>query len=429
MARRGFFSLVWVALLDLFDQTTSFGRLAAVHVAMVAGDTLVTVSLAGSLFFSVSPTEAKSKVLAYLVLTFAPFAIVSPLLGPLIDRSANGRRIIVAVSGLSRIVLCWLMSRHLNSWLLFPEAFAVLVASKLYVVTRGTLVPEMSRTNQMPAPTQNQDAAGWPGTAANKAKGFAGFNAQLTLLGTGAGLILGLIGAAVQKVFGAATVLDVAAFVFFLAGVASFRLPRPRAKHDDTTESPWESPTGERNEVEVAWGLTAMSFLRFATGFLGFLLVFGLRHLHASLGWFGLALSATGVGSLVGLAIVTRLHGAREDATLLAWAHIVVGLATAYLWWQPSIVGQVALSAVVGLAGAIAQPSFDSITQQHVPPGEQGRTFAKFAVRQQLLWVMGAIIPVAISMGFQVGDAIMAIFCLGTGLTYGLGRRFVRKRP
>ena len=125
MKRRGFFSLAWVALRDLFDQNTSFGRLAAVHVGMMAGDTLVTVSLAGSLFFSVSPTEAKSKVLAYLMLTFAPFAVVSPILGPLIDRSVNGRRIIVAVSGLSRVLLCWMMSRHLDSWLLFPEAFAV----------------------------------------------------------------------------------------------------------------------------------------------------------------------------------------------------------------------------------------------------------------------------------------------------------------
>jgi len=79
--RRGFASLAWASAQDLFDQTTAFGRLALVHVLMMAGDTLVTVSLAGSLFFSVSPTEAKGKVLAYLLLTIAPFAVVSPLLG------------------------------------------------------------------------------------------------------------------------------------------------------------------------------------------------------------------------------------------------------------------------------------------------------------------------------------------------------------
>ena len=95
---------------------------------MMAGDTLVTISLAGSLFFSVSPTEAKGKVLAYLVLTIAPFAVVSPLLGPLIDHSPAGRRVLVALSASLRVALCWLMSRHLNSLWLFPEAFLVLVS-------------------------------------------------------------------------------------------------------------------------------------------------------------------------------------------------------------------------------------------------------------------------------------------------------------
>ena len=81
----------------LFDQNDSFGRLAAVQVFMLAGDTLVTISLAGSLFFSISPHEAKSKVFLYLVLTLAPFSIVAPFLGPLIDRSRerparHGRR-------------------------------------------------------------------------------------------------------------------------------------------------------------------------------------------------------------------------------------------------------------------------------------------------------------------------------------------------
>ena len=107
MRRRGFASLARAAAQDLFDQKTAFGRLALVHVIMMAGDTMVTVSLAGSLFFSVSPDEAKSKVLLYLLLTIAPFAVVSPLLGPLIDKSANGRRILVAVSAGFRVVLCW----------------------------------------------------------------------------------------------------------------------------------------------------------------------------------------------------------------------------------------------------------------------------------------------------------------------------------
>src|ERR1019366_8298542 len=60
------------AITDLFDQRRPFGRLALTHVLMTAGDTMFAVSLAGSLFFSISPTAAKDKVLLYLLLTMGP---------------------------------------------------------------------------------------------------------------------------------------------------------------------------------------------------------------------------------------------------------------------------------------------------------------------------------------------------------------------
>jgi hypothetical protein len=126
---------------DLFDQTHPIGRLSLVQSAMLGGDTLVTISLAGSLFFSISPKAADHEVLLYLLFTIAPFAIVSPLLGPLIDRNRGARRVMVVASGAGRIILCPLMATHLHSFLLFPLAFCVLVCSKLYLVTKGALVP------------------------------------------------------------------------------------------------------------------------------------------------------------------------------------------------------------------------------------------------------------------------------------------------
>ena len=60
--------------------TSPFTRLARVHAFSVATDTLVTVSLAGTLFFSIPSGAARDKVALYLVLTMAPFAVVAPLL-------------------------------------------------------------------------------------------------------------------------------------------------------------------------------------------------------------------------------------------------------------------------------------------------------------------------------------------------------------
>ena len=427
MRRRGLASLAWASLQDLFDQGTAFGRLALVHVVMMAGDTLVTVSLAGSLFFSVSPTEAKSKVLAYLLLTIAPFAVVSPILGPLIDRSANGRRILVALSASARVALCWSMSQHLNSLWLFPEAFAVLVSSKLYGVTRGALVPEMARTDQFHEHATGVGHSGWPSEGVTQFRGFAGFNAQLTLLGTLSGLIAGSVGAAILKTLGATSVLIVAAAVFAAGTVASLRLQRPaKLVRDEVAMSPEERdlhaliPLGVG---EVTWSLSASAMMRFGVGFGSFLLAFGLRRDHAGLQWFAFALSASALGSLVGLGLVTRVRNALAESSLLALAVVGTGIGAGVASRDPTLLAQTVLAGWLGLCAAVAQPSFDAITQRLVPTGAQGRTFARFAVRQQLAWVIGALIPVAIDLSFGSGDQFLALVMVVGGVAYAAGRK------
>jgi hypothetical protein len=429
---RGIVTLARASAQDLFDQKTAFGRLALVHVIMMAGDTLVTVSLAGSLFFSVSPTEAKGKVLLYLLLTIAPFAVVSPVLGPLIDRSANGRRVLVAISAGLRAVLCWLMAEHLNSLWLFPLAFLLLVSSKLYVVTRGALVPEMARTDQFREHAEHVGDAGWPTEKETEEKGFAGFNAQLTLLGTLVGLIAGSLGAGILKSIGAPSVLYFAAFVYVGATVASARLQRPtkvvRDQVDGLSQAERDlnalNPLGD---VEVAWGLGAAAVMRFAAGFATFLLAFGLRRESAGLGWYAVALTLSAGGSLVGLAFVTRVRNHLKESTLLTVALFVTGAGAALASLRPILAVQVLLAGWIGMSGAIAQPSFDAITQRNVAPGAQGRTFARFAVRQQLLWVVGALIPVAIAMSFSVGDRLLAVLMIAASLVYPTGRRGARR--
>lgn len=399
---------------------------------MMAGDTLVTVSLAGSLFFSVSPTEAKGKVLAYLLLTIAPFAVVSPLLGPLIDRSANGRRVLVALSAGLRALLCWSMSQHLNSLWLYPEAFLVLVSSKLYVVTRGALVPEMARTDQFREHAAKVGESGWPAREVEEEKGFAGFNAQLTLLGTLVGLIAGSIGAGLLKGIGAPSVLIAASIVFVAATVASLRLQRPAKTVSEEVASLSQTERdlhalNPMGNVEVSWGLSASALMRFTIGFATFLLAFGLRREHAGLGWFALALAVSGVGALIGLGIVTRVRSAVPESTLLTLALVATGLGAGVASFYPSLTDQVLLAGWLGACAAVTQPSFDAITQRHVPPGAQGRTFARFAVRQQLLWVIGAVIPVGITLSFSTGDLFLAVLMLVAGIVYGVGRHIVHQ--
>jgi hypothetical protein len=164
--------------------------------------------------------------------------------------------------------------------------------------------------------------------------------------------------------------------------------------------------------------------MRFTVGFATFLLAFGLRRENAGLGYFAFALALSAFGALAGLALVTRVRNKVSESTLLTLALLATGVGSALASLHPTVNAQVVLAGWLGLCAAVAQPTFDAITQRNVAPGAQGRTFARFAVRQQLLWVIGALIPVAVTLRFSLGDGLLAVLTLAGGLVYGVGRRF-----
>ena len=123
-----------------------FVRLMQAHAISVAGDASVAASLAGSLFFAQPTSAARSDILLYLLLTMAPFAVLSPVMGPILDRFRGGRRIMVIISCLGRAVLCLAMVQFIiqpspEGLLIYPLAFGVLVLQKTYSIAKAALVP------------------------------------------------------------------------------------------------------------------------------------------------------------------------------------------------------------------------------------------------------------------------------------------------
>jgi hypothetical protein len=247
------------------------------------------------------------------------------------------------------------------------------------------------------------------------------------------------------------------AFVFVGAAVAGARLPVParrngrgrrgagtrRGSADDAAVAgaavgadAWDGALTDPDlarlapvaHPEVLFGLTTMSLIRGLAGFLVFLLAFGLRRLHAPLWWYGLALGGSGIGALLGLVLVARLRERLSEQQIILSAIWLIGVAAvgAALWG--TLLAQVMLAVVVGVAGSIAQPSFDALAQRLVPRAAQGRAFAKFATRQQLVWVLGAIIPVVVVFPMPAGDAVMAAVAGMGGLFYVTSRRALRGR-
>jgi predicted MFS family arabinose efflux permease len=240
-------------------------------------------------------------------------------------------------------------------------------------------------------------------------------------------------------------VLVLATIVFVGAAVAAARLPVISGRRAERlwTDSearvreygqPGERAAREQDLMqlqpianpEVMLGLTAMCIVRGLTGFMTFMLAFGLRRSHAGLYWYGLVLAGTGVGAIVGLVLVGRLRKRLSEQQLLLSSLWLIAVTAGGVALWGSLFAQVVLGFMVGLAGAVAQPSFDSMTQRFIPLSAQGRAFARFGMRQQLVWVVGSLIPVIITFSLPQGDATMAIIAALGGLSYVSGRRAAR---
>ena len=475
--------LVRSAFADLFDQRRPFGRLALTHVLMTAGDTMFAVSLAGSLFFSISPTAAKDKVLLYLLLTMAPFAVVAPALGPLIDRSRGARRAMVVVSALGRAALCPFLARDIHSLLLFPEAFAMLVLSKVYLVTKGALVPEMAALGLLDSTPGGDPPGGVPGAAAPERVGglppptppygtpitsgspvgdgddsgpdLASLNARLGLLASLSGFVFVLPAVAALKLGGASWVLWLGMVVFLGAVVAGARLPvpnrrraRPRRRQagglgtvsmEPASHSPPGRPAGAvdtwtEDELDLAalrpiansdvlLALVPMSVLRALVGFLTFLFAFGLRREGAATWWFGLLLGAVTAGTLIGVLLVSRIRRVLTEQQILVAALWLVMVFAAAGFLESARLFQAVVAVAVGAAGAVAKPSFDALVQRHVAVSDQGRAFARFETQLQLVWVVGAFVPVVLTLPISGGDLVMAMVAAVGALSYMSSKR------
>ena len=375
-----------------------FTRLARTHAAAVAGDTLIALALANSLFFDIDPSAARSKVALYLALTMAPFAVVAPLIGPALDRAKGGRRLMVIGANALRAVLCVLMIGDLDSLVLFPEAFAVLVLAKSYHVAKSAIVPTVVRSDDE----------------------LVEANSRLSFLSGIVTFAAAIPGGIAFAVAGSQGVLVLAVVVFALAAVMGVRVPATRVAADHTSET-------ERVELRgggIILAASAMGLLRGIVGFLTFLVAFSLRTSGAPTWHFGVVIAASGIGSLLGslVALALRRNDTSEER-ILQIVLAITAVAGVLAAWGGGLVAAAALAACVGIAATSGKLAFDSVVQRDAPDANRGRSFARFETRFQLTWVVGAFIPVIVSMPMTVGFIVVAACAAFALFSYLAGLR------
>ena len=447
---------------------TGLATLIELSAASGAGDAFIVVALAGTVFFNTSVDQARGKVVLFLVITMAPFAVLAPFIGPALDRVQQGRRYLLAGTLLARGLLCWGMSAAVgNAVTLLPAAFGILVLQKAYGVVRASVVPRL-----LPAEITLVTA-----------------NARSQLIALTAAFVAGGVAAGINAVAGAAWVLRGAMVVYLAAIFLALRLPdqvdtppvakpaapgppgaqdearqderrrparpsRPdrrgatralepapaRAYANERTSAngkPSENgsaPTGSgrwrtlsRVGPVVAEAMSANAVLRAFAGYMFFFLAFLLQTEHFGVSkHFALAamVGSVAAGSIVAMGLGSLLR-ARAPQLIMFSMLIIAPVVAAVAAWFWGLGAALAVAFTSILCASLAKLSQDSIVQREIGDEIRSSTFSVSETLNQVANVAGGLVGVLVSIldNGQLGLAIAA-----AGLTVALVLLVAKRR-
>ncbi len=395
-------------------------------------DAAVAVALANTLFFAAATAESKTNVALYLAITVAPFAVIAPVIGPLLDRMQRGRRIAMAASCAGRGVLAVVMALNYDNWILYPAALGVMVLSKSFLVLKAAVTPRVLPTAITLATT----------------------NSRLTTFGMAAGGVAGGVAAGISLPFGSSGALYWTAALGVIGTVLCLRIPRWVESTSGEVAASMRSSRRDRAPVSRAvlvalWGTSAVRVLTgFLTLFVAFVVKYSVEQNAAEgsggdpaqqLVLIGIVGAAAGAGLFLGNAVGTRVRFGSSGVVVLACAAVAVA-AAALAAFLPGILTAAVAALVASTASAMAKVCLDAVIQRDLPEHARASAFGRSETWLQLAWVLGGALGVLLPhstfwIGFAVIAAVVALFGLqavaiqrGGTLVPGLGARTAATR-
>lgn len=415
---------------------SGLGHLTYAVMANYAVDAALAVALANTLFFAAAKAESTGKVLLYLLLTVAPFAVIAPLIGPALDKLQRGRRVALAASSIGRTVLAVVMALNFDSWVIYPCALGMLVLSKGFGVLKAALTPRV-----LP-----------------EAITLVKTNSRLSVFGLIAGGVSGGIAAGIAALTDSSGALWFTAACGIVGAWLCLRIPswvestagELPIHHTGAIDRPSSAPAATDEEPTGRLGLprivvTALwsnSVIRIETGFLALFIAFVIKSRFQGApavptpgialgagsddeGWQQLLLlgaigAAAGLGGFLGNALGARLP--LRNAEIVALCCVGGALAAVIV---AAIVPGLITAGVVALVGStassLAKVCLDATIQQHLPEASRASAFGRSESVLQLSWVFGGVIGLLIGgiwtlsgdtvyvVGFGVVGALMAL--------------------
>lgn len=394
------------------DGADKSGLTALTYATMLnyASDAAMAVALANTLFFSAASADSsKGKVALYLLITVAPFALVAPVIGPLLDRIQRGRRLAMCAVSVGQALACLVMATNFDGWLLYPAALAKMVLSKSFTVLKAAVTPRVVPPDITLAKT----------------------NARLTVFGLMGGAAFGAVAALVLQIFGSAGALWFTAAVCVVGAVQAMRIPawvevtegEVPASLKANPEKPKRQPMG-RNVVVA---LSGNGTIRVLTGFLMMFSAFAVRAQYEGepfqqLVLLGVIAGAAGAGSFIGNGIGARMHVGHPEQVMIG---CIVGCLTATV--LAMLMEGIATAAIVGLVGAtasaLAKNSLDAVIQDDLPEESRASAFGRSETVLQLAWVFGGAIGVLLPPTFWLGFLVVSVL-----LAVGLAQTILSRR-
>lgn len=385
----------------IWNQVLSFGA-----------DAMITVALAGTVFFSAAQSDQKGNVLNYLLITMAPFALLAPVIGPILDRFQHGRRWAMAASAFGRAVLAVLMAQHFDDLLiLFPLALGSLVLSKAYSVIRAAASPRVVPRSMT----------------------LVTANARLSMFGLAAATVGGSFIAVLIRVTGSYPLgLWVTAVAFAVTGYFALFLPKevdsasPAQRHPEEPPRPREQHPvppmarlrewmGRGFDRHVITSIQGASLLRWSQGFLTMFLAFYVERtfhgLDAALA-LGAVVLAAAVGGFSGTVAGARLKLGHPDVMVMACtAASGIACVVAALLFKLTL--GVVCMAVCAAGNSLGKLSLDAVIQRDVDETLRSSAFARSETFLQLAWVVGAAVALLLPANEGRLDMSVAAVFLG----------------
>ena len=359
-------------------------RLTITHCVHAAGEAFFTVSMAGSIFFSVSPDAARPRVLLFLVVTLAPFLVMAPLVGPVVDRIRGGLASTMVASFVLRSMLALLLAENLRSLFLFPLAFGMLVSAKTYTISRNALVPSL---------------------VADEVD-LVSANARLSRTATFAGGVAAALAIAVYTSASAAWSLRIAAVVYVAGALFAWRVRSAAPRLEPVASDAFV----ELVRPDVSSAVWDMLVLRAAQGFALFQFGFSLRAEGDPAWVLGALIFANGFGGFAGTVVSPWLRRHTSERSMFTAALIgsaLAALAAGVALSRPTLI--VAIF-VLGMAVSVGRRALDATIQRQAPHARSGQVYAGIETRLEIAWVSAACLAVALRVASWIGMLALAAF-------------------